>query len=64
MESEERYLRETLAMLQESYAKASKPYIDRLVILQAIKPMPPMVVTFEQAKAMGPAPRFCGDRVD
>lgn len=28
--AEEGYLRETLVMLHESYAKAAKPYIDRL----------------------------------
>jgi hypothetical protein len=34
--TEERYLREMLAMLHESYAKAAKPYIDRLVAIHAM----------------------------
>ena len=51
-DAEERYLHETLAMLQESYAKAAKPYIDRLVAIRRLKPLQ-MVVTREQAEAMG-----------
>ena len=53
--AEERYLRETLAMLQESYAKAAKPYIDRLVALHS-RSVPQMVVTLEQAQALGLMP--------
>jgi len=53
--SEERYLRETLAMLQESYAKAAKPYVDRLVALHSRSP-PQMLVTVEQAQALGVLP--------
>lgn len=49
--AEERYLRETLAMLQESYAKAAKPYIDRLVALHS-RSLPQMIVTVEQAWAV------------
>ena len=52
-QTEEGYLRETLSMLHESYAKAAKPYIDRLVAIQAMKPPEPMFVTVEQAEAMG-----------
>lgn len=33
--AEERYLHETLTMLQEIYSKAAKPYIDRLVALHS-----------------------------
>ena len=51
--AEERYLRETLAILQESYTKAAKPYIDRLVAIHAMRPPAPMLVTVEQAKALG-----------
>ena len=51
--AEERYLRETLAILQESYSKAAKPYIDRLVVIRSTRPPAPMMVTREQAEAMG-----------
>lgn len=53
--TEERYLHEGLAMLQQSYAKAAKPYMDRLVWLESIKPPQPftMMVTAEQAAAIG-----------
>lgn len=54
-EAEERYLRETLAMLQESYAKAAKPYIDRLAALHSRR-VPKIVVTVEQAQALGLMP--------
>ena len=54
--AEERYLRETIAMLQESYAKAAKPYIDRLVAIRATRPPAPMMVTIEQAQALGLMP--------
>ena len=53
---EERYLRETLAMLHESYAKAAKPYIDRLVAINAMRQPAPMIVTPEQAQALGLMP--------
>ncbi len=53
--AEERYLRETLAMLQESYAKAAKPYMDRLVALHGRR-LPQMLVTLEQAQALGLLP--------
>lgn len=55
-DTEERYLRETLAMLHESYAKAAKPYIDRLVAINAMRPPAPMIVTVEQAQALGLMP--------
>jgi hypothetical protein len=51
--NKERYLLDTLAMLQESYAKAAKPYIEQLVFLSSIQPLPPMIITFEQAREMG-----------
>ena len=54
--AEERYLRETLAMLHESYAKAAKPYFDRLVAINAMRQPPPMIVTLEQARALGLLP--------
>ena len=57
--AEERYLRETLAMLQESYAKAAKPYLDRLVALHS-RSLPPMLVPVEQAQALGLLPANAG----
>lgn len=53
IDSEERYLRETLAMLQDSYEKAAKPYIDRLVEIYAMRLPEPMIVTIEQARSLG-----------
>lgn len=52
-DSEERYLRETLAMLQESYAKAAKPYIDRLVMIHSMRVPAPITLSLEQAQALG-----------
>ena len=46
--AEERYLRETLAMLQERYAKAVKPYIDRLVAIHAMRPPAPIVMSVDR----------------
>jgi hypothetical protein len=40
---EEKYLFEMLRMLQESYAKAAQPYIDRLVTLKTLR-IPCMVL--------------------
>lgn len=50
---EERYLLKTLAMLQESYAKAAKPYIDRIAMIHSYRKPEPLFVTIEQAQAMG-----------
>ena len=50
---QERYLREALARLDADYRKMAKPYIDRLVFLQSLRPSPPMFVTKEQAEALG-----------
>ena len=54
--AKERYLRETLARLHESYAKAAKPYIDRLVAINAMRQPAPMIVTREQAQVLGLMP--------
>ena len=35
--AEERYLREMIAGIQESYIKAAKPYIDRLEMIYALR---------------------------
>jgi hypothetical protein len=53
MTDEERYLRETLGMLRKNYEKAAKPYINRLVEIQAMRPPEPAIVTVAQAKALG-----------
>ena len=45
--AEERYLREMIAMLHESYTKAAKPYIDQLAAIYALRPAPCMFVTKE-----------------
>lgn len=50
MSEEERYLQEILAMLQEEYAKAAKPYIDRLVAIRMMEQPRPMILTIEQAQ--------------
>lgn len=52
-DTEERYLRETLAMLRESYERQAQPYIDRMTKIYAMRPPPPMIVTLEQAQALG-----------
>ena len=52
-DAEERYLREALAILHQSYTKAAKPYMDRLVAIHAIRPPAPMLVSVEQAQALG-----------
>jgi len=52
-DEEERYLREMLAMLQESHAKAAKPLIDRLTMIHMSRPPAPIIVSKDQAKALG-----------
>ena len=52
---EERFLRETLTMLREGYAKAAMPYIERLVELHRLRPQS-ILVTVEQAREMGIIP--------
>lgn len=41
---EERYLRETLAMLNAHHEKMIKPYIDRLVAIHSQGPPPPILI--------------------
>ena len=55
-DSEERYLRETLVMLQESYAQAAEPYIKRLIMITALRPPAPIVIPIEQAQVLGLVP--------
>jgi hypothetical protein len=52
MTDEEQYLHETLDWIREDYARAAKPYIDRLIFLKSLKPTQ-YVITEEQAKIMG-----------
>ena len=51
--SEERYLREMIATLNAHHEKMIKPYIDRLVEIHSLRPRPAMMVTREQAEALG-----------
>lgn len=48
--AEERYLHEMLAALHEGYAKAAKPYIERLVAIHMMRPPTPVIMTVEQAQ--------------
>lgn len=43
-EDEERQLKEVLAGLQRKYARAAKPYVDRLVHIYSLRPLPPIVI--------------------
>lgn len=43
--NEERYLHEMLSLLQEQYARAAKPYIDRLAQIHAMRMPAPMIIT-------------------
>ena len=49
----EGYLQETLARLQESYEKDAKPFIDRLVAIHSMRKPNPIIITLEQARALG-----------
>lgn len=55
-DTEERYLIDILAGLQESYAKSAQPYIDRLAAIRSAKQPPPIYLTMEQAQALGFVP--------
>lgn len=50
---EEALLIEHIKALQREYEAAAKPFVDRLVALRSLRPMPPMLVTYEQAQALG-----------
>ncbi len=49
-DAEERRLREILAVLQENYAKAAKPYLDRLAEMHVMRQPATMILTLEQAR--------------
>lgn len=53
VEGEDRYLRAQLARLQREYQAAAKPFIDRLVAIEMLRPPPPIFITKEQAEALG-----------
>ena len=50
---EEQYCYQVLADLRKSYDAAAKPYIDRLVAIHSMRQPAPMIVTVEQAQALG-----------
>lgn len=48
--AEERYCYQALAELRKSYDLAAKPYIDRLVRIQSMRPPPPIMLTLDQTR--------------
>ena len=50
--TEEQYLREQIALIQREYERAVKPYIDQLVRLENLKPIPPVLFSGPQAEAL------------
>ena len=50
---EEELLIEQIKQLQEAYNRAAKPFVDRLAALHSLRPMQPILVTYEQAQALG-----------
>ena len=51
--TEEQQLLEMIAMIQKDYQKQIEPYIKRLVLIESLKPPPPIFITLEQAMALG-----------
>ena len=49
---QERQLLEMIAFLQKEYAKAAKPYVDRLIAIRQRTITPQMIVTLEQAQSL------------
>ena len=49
----ERFLVGEIDRIQEQYQRAIKPYVDRLVQLRSLRPMPPIIIPIEQARALG-----------
>ena len=52
--AEERYLLAAIADLQESYRKAAKPFVDRLIAIRSMR-MPVMVVSKDELARINPA---------
>lgn len=55
-DEEERFLIGKIQRIQEEAQRTAKPYVDRLVHLRSLRPMPPMIITAEQARAFGLIP--------
>jgi len=53
MDEQERLLVGMIRDIQEQYHRAAKPYVDRLMYLRSLRPMPPMIITIQQAKDLG-----------
>ena len=51
--TEEQYCHEALAALRESYERAAKPYIARLVAIECRKTPQPIFVTISHASQLG-----------
>lgn len=56
--TEEQYLREILAVLENDYAKAAKPYIDRLTAIYAMRAPAPIIMQRDQAQMLGLMPEI------
>lgn len=59
LEDEERYCREVLAQLQKEYAKAAKPYVDQLMKIHSLRPVPPMYMLLRELEQL-PIPPALG----
>ena len=53
---QERQLLEMIAFLQKEYAKAAKPYIDRLVAIRQRRINPRMMIVTEQRQDLSISP--------
>jgi hypothetical protein len=53
---QERQLLEMIDFLQKEYAKAAKPYVDRLIAIRQRTITPQMIVTLEQARGLSISP--------
>ena len=49
----ERHLHEQIRMIQVEYDKRIQPYLEQLQRLEQLKPMPPTILTLEQAEKFG-----------
>ena len=48
--TEEQHCYQMLAELRQSYERAAKPYIDRLVAIKSMQPSPSITLTVDQAR--------------
>ena len=62
---EEQYCYQALAELRKSYERGAKPYIDRLVAINSMRPAPSITLTLDQAREFidftMSAPPDCGE---